>query len=73
VFLTWLFVALQLPEAALGPIILPLMKSLKLEQDEVLQHRSAVALASLMQLARLRTPSPNDKLVTNLSSFVTLG
>ncbi|XP_024995826.1 TATA-binding protein-associated factor BTAF1 isoform X6 [Cynara cardunculus var. scolymus] len=55
----------ELP-AKLNPIILPLMASIKREQEEVLQNMAAEALAELIFHCVLRKPGPNDKLIKNL-------
>lgn len=53
----------------LNPIILPLMASLKREQEEILQQKAAEALAELIDDCIPRKPSPNEKLVKNLCSL----
>lgn len=58
----------ELP-ARLNPIILPLMASIKREQEEILQHKAAEALAELICRCVARKPSPNDKLVKNICSL----
>lgn len=50
----------------LTPIILPLMASIKREQEEILQMKSAEALAELMYHSVERRPCPNDKLIKNI-------
>ncbi|XP_057949880.1 TATA-binding protein-associated factor BTAF1 isoform X2 [Malania oleifera] len=57
----------ELP-ARLNPIILPLMASIKREQEEVLQQKAAEALAELIDHCIARRPGPNDKLIKNLCS-----
>lgn len=52
----------------LNPIILPLMASIKREQEEVLQQKAAEALAELIFQCIARKPSPNEKLIKNLCS-----
>ncbi|KAJ7964144.1 TATA-binding protein-associated factor BTAF1 [Quillaja saponaria] len=52
--------------ARLNPIILPLMASLKREQEEILQEKSAEALAELICHCIARRPGPNDKLIKNI-------
>lgn len=59
----------ELP-AKLNPVILPLMASIKREQEEVIQNMAAEALAELIYHCVLRKPSPNDKLVKNLCGLV---
>lgn len=58
----------ELP-AKLNPIILPLMASIKREQEEMLQNKAAEALAELIYHCIPRKPSPNDKLIKNLCSL----
>lgn len=59
----------ELP-AKLNPIILPLMASIKREQEEVLQNMAAEALAELIYNCVQRKPGPNDKLIKNLCGLV---
>ncbi|KAL8195695.1 hypothetical protein R6Q57_025448 [Mikania cordata] len=59
----------ELP-AKLNPIILPLMASIKREQEEVLQNMTAEALAELIYHCVNRKPCPNDKLVKNLCGLI---
>ncbi|KAM7273877.1 hypothetical protein ACFE04_028541 [Oxalis oulophora] len=54
----------------LNPIILPLMASIKREQEEILQHKAAEALAELVSHCIARKPSPNDKLIKNICNLV---
>ncbi|XP_050367441.1 TATA-binding protein-associated factor BTAF1 [Argentina anserina] len=58
----------QLP-SRLNPIILPLMASIKREQEEVLQQKAAEALAELISDCISRRPSPNDKLIKNICNL----
>ncbi|XP_043695072.1 TATA-binding protein-associated factor BTAF1-like isoform X1 [Telopea speciosissima] len=53
----------------LNPIILPLMASIKKEQEEILQQKAAEALAELIYHCTTRKPGPNDKLIKNLCSL----
>ncbi|CAJ1978258.1 unnamed protein product [Sphenostylis stenocarpa] len=53
----------------LTPIILPLMASIRREQEEILQMKSAEALAELMYHCVARRPCPNDKLIKNICSL----
>lgn len=53
----------------LTPIILPLMASIRREQEEILQMKSAEALAELMYHCVSRRPCPNDKLIKNICSL----
>lgn len=55
--------------ARLNPIILPLMASLKREQEEILQQKAAEALAELIGDCIGRKPGPNEKLIKNLCSL----
>ncbi|KAM7511450.1 hypothetical protein LguiB_010325 [Lonicera macranthoides] len=54
----------------LNPIILPLMASVKREQEEILQNKAAEALAELICHCVARKPGPNDKLIKNLCSLI---
>jgi TATA-binding protein-associated factor len=56
--------------AKLNPVIRPLMESIKREENETLQKRSAHYLAQLLGLCRSRTPCPNDKIVKNLCTLL---
>ncbi|KAK6923628.1 Helicase, C-terminal [Dillenia turbinata] len=58
----------ELP-SRLNPIILPLMASIKREQEEILQQKAAEALAELIYHCIARKPGPNDKLIKNLCSL----
>ncbi|GAV57483.1 SNF2_N domain-containing protein/Helicase_C domain-containing protein/DUF3535 domain-containing protein [Cephalotus follicularis] len=58
----------ELP-ARLNPIILPLMASIRREQEEILQHKASEALAELICHCIARRPSPNDKLIKNICSL----
>ncbi|XP_047337513.1 TATA-binding protein-associated factor BTAF1 [Impatiens glandulifera] len=53
----------------LNPIILPLMASIKREQEEILQDKAAEALAELIYECVARKPGPNDKLIKNIFSL----
>lgn len=53
----------------LNPIILPLMASIKREQEEILQQKAAEALAELISHCIARRPGPNDKLIKNVCSL----
>ncbi|XP_042034375.1 TATA-binding protein-associated factor BTAF1-like isoform X1 [Salvia splendens] len=53
----------------LNPIILPIMSSIKREQEEILQNKAAESLAELIYHCIGRKPSPNDKLIKNLCTF----
>ncbi|OVA11083.1 SNF2-related [Macleaya cordata] len=55
--------------AKLNPIILPLMASIRREQEEILQQKAAEALAELISHCITRRPGPNDKLIKNLCSL----
>ncbi|EYU37472.1 hypothetical protein ABFS82_01G048900 [Erythranthe guttata] len=58
----------ELP-AKLNPIILPIMSSIKREQEEILQSKAAESLAELIHHCIERKPGPNDKLIKNLCSL----
>ncbi|KAF3440568.1 hypothetical protein FNV43_RR18852 [Rhamnella rubrinervis] len=58
----------ELP-ARLNPVILPLMASIRREQEEKLQQKAAEALAELISHCIARKPSPNDKLIKNICSL----
>lgn len=58
----------ELP-ARLNPIILPLMASIKKEQEEILQQKAAEALTELICRCIARKPSPNEKLIKNICSL----
>ncbi|KAF5203949.1 Tata-binding protein-associated factor btaf1 [Thalictrum thalictroides] len=59
----------ELP-AKLNPVILPLMASIKREQEEILQQKAAEALAELISRCIARRPGPNDKLIKNLCNLI---
>ncbi|XP_060973663.1 TATA-binding protein-associated factor BTAF1 isoform X1 [Cannabis sativa] len=61
----------ELP-ARLNPIILPLMASIRREQEEKLQEKAAEALAELIYYCVSRKPSPNDKLIKNVCTLTCL-
>ncbi|XP_048324850.2 TATA-binding protein-associated factor BTAF1 isoform X2 [Ziziphus jujuba] len=58
----------ELP-ARLNPVILPLMASVRREQEEKLQEKAAEALAELIFHCISRKPNPNDKLIKNICSL----
>ncbi|GER39803.1 TATA-binding protein-associated factor BTAF1 [Striga asiatica] len=58
----------ELP-AKLNPIILPIMSSVKREQEEILQCKAAESLAELIHHCIERKPGPNDKLIKNLCNL----
>ncbi|KAJ4851194.1 btaf1 RNA polymerase II, B-TFIID transcription factor-associated [Turnera subulata] len=58
----------ELP-ARLNPIILPLMASIRREQEEILQEEAAEALTELISRCIARKPSPNEKLIKNICSL----
>ncbi|KAI3468468.1 hypothetical protein Pfo_025131 [Paulownia fortunei] len=58
----------ELP-AKLNPIILPIMSSIKREQEEILQNKAAESLAELIHHCIERKPGPNDKLIKNLCTL----
>ncbi|CRK93000.1 CLUMA_CG006602, isoform A [Clunio marinus] len=58
-----------LPEK-LNPIVKPLMESIKREENEILQKMAADSLTCLMSQTVNREPSPNIKIITNLSTLL---
>lgn len=58
-----------LPEK-LNPVVKPLMESIKREENAILQKMAAESLTYLMSQTVSRQPSPNIKIVTNLSSLL---
>lgn len=58
-----------LPEK-LNPVVKPLMESIKREENEILQKMSADSLVYLMSQTVSRQPSPNIKIITNLSTLL---
>ncbi|CAI9108802.1 OLC1v1008493C4 [Oldenlandia corymbosa var. corymbosa] len=56
----------------LNPIILPLMASVKREQEEILQSKAAESLAELISSCIGRKPGPNEKLIKNLCGLMCL-
>ncbi|XP_075506033.1 TATA-binding protein-associated factor BTAF1-like isoform X1 [Primulina tabacum] len=58
----------ELP-AKLNPVILPIMASVKREQEEILQNKAAESLAELIHQCIERKPGPNDKLIKNLCTL----
>lgn len=54
----------------LTPVVKPLMESVRRESDEQLQHLTAKHLAILLDQCRGRTPCPNDKILSNLCTFL---
>ncbi|CAL4082492.1 unnamed protein product, partial [Meganyctiphanes norvegica] len=58
-----------LPEK-LNPVIKPLMDSIKREQNLQLQTFAAQDLTNLLELCINRQPSPNNKVVKNLATFM---
>lgn len=58
-----------LPEK-LNPVVKPLMESIKREEDEIWQKMAANGLTYLMSQIASREPSPNVKIVTNLSMLL---
>ncbi|KAL1916044.1 uncharacterized protein VTP21DRAFT_6048 [Calcarisporiella thermophila] len=64
-------VALAILPAKLNPIVRNIMNSIKFEENEELQQRSASALARLIYLCSSSSRSnPNDKVVKNLCAFL---
>ncbi|KAM7362772.1 histone acetyltransferase 1 isoform 1-T2 [Cochliomyia hominivorax] len=58
-----------LPEK-LNPVVKPLMESIKREESLILQELSCEFLVQFMAEVCDRTPSPNGKLLTNLSTLL---
>lgn len=58
-----------LPEK-LNPLIKPLMESIKHEENEIMQKMAADSLTYLLSQTGAREPSPNVKIVTNLSTLL---
>ncbi|XP_074093959.1 histone acetyltransferase 1 [Cotesia typhae] len=58
------------PPQPLNPLVKPLMEAIKREEDEDLQKLAAKHLAHLVDLCTNRTPSPNNKITTNLCTFL---
>lgn len=58
-----------LPEK-LNPVVKPLMESIKREENPILQKLSAESLTFLMSQVCDRQPSPNVKIITNLSTLL---
>jgi len=54
----------------LNPVIRALMDSIKREENEALQTRSAVAVARLTRQCLSRKASPTPKIISNLAAFV---
>ncbi|KAK0168138.1 hypothetical protein PV327_001969 [Microctonus hyperodae] len=58
------------PPNPLNPLVKPLMEAIKREEDEDLQKLAAKHLAHLVDLCSERSPSPNNKIITNLCTFL---
>lgn len=58
-----------LPEK-LNPVVKPLMESIKREENPILQKLAAESLTYLMSQLTERQPSPNVKILTNLSTLL---
>lgn len=54
----------------LTPVVKPLMESIRKEVDEQLQSLAAKHMAVLLDQCRTRTPCPNDKILSNLCTFL---
>lgn len=54
----------------LNPVVKPLMESIKREENEILQKMAANGLTFLMSQTMHRQPSPNIKILTNLSALL---
>lgn len=58
-----------LPEK-LNPVVKPLMESIKREDEEIVQKMAANSLTYLLSQTVSRQPSPNIKILTNLSTLL---
>lgn len=58
-----------LPEK-LNPVVKPLMESIKREENEILQKMAAESLTYLISQIVNRQPSPNTKIISNLSTLL---
>lgn len=58
-----------LPEK-LNPVVKPLMEAVKREENQILQRMAAESLTCLMSQTINRHPSPNIKIITNLSTLI---
>ena len=56
--------------AKLNPVLKPLMEAVKREEREEWQQLAAASLARVIAGCRSRQPSPSDKVIKNLCSFV---
>lgn len=54
----------------LNPVVKPLMESIKREECQIIQQLSAKYLVKLLDLVRIRNPSPNNKIITNLCTLL---
>lgn len=54
----------------LNPVVKPLMESIKREENPILQKLAAESLTYLMSQVTERQPSPNIKIITNLSTLL---
>lgn len=54
----------------LTPVVKPLMTSIRQENNECLQNIAASHLALLLEHCQCRTPSPNDKILSNLCTIL---
>lgn len=54
----------------LNPVVKPLMESIKREECQIIQQLSANYLVKLLDLVRIRNPSPNNKIITNLCTLL---
>eukprot|EP00124_Ichthyophonus_hoferi_P002688 Ihof_evm3s194 gene=Ihof_evmTU3s194 len=62
-------IALKALPGKLNPVIRPTMDALKMEDNAMLQQRSAQALAELMDQCKTRTPNPSEKITKNLANM----
>ncbi|KAF7995444.1 hypothetical protein HCN44_006551 [Aphidius gifuensis] len=58
------------PPRPLNPLVKPLMEAIKREDDENLQKLASLHLSHLINLCTDRIPSPNNKIITNLCTFL---
>uniref|UniRef100_A0A8D8QXG5 TATA-binding protein-associated factor 172 n=1 Tax=Cacopsylla melanoneura TaxID=428564 RepID=A0A8D8QXG5_9HEMI len=63
-------VQLQCLPAKLNPVIKPLMEALKFELNPLLQELAASHVGLLLGLCSERNPCPNNKIVSNLCTFL---
>ncbi|XP_064406197.1 TATA-binding protein-associated factor 172-like [Halichondria panicea] len=54
----------------LNPVIRPFMDTIKTERDSTIQQLSGRWLSQLLDACKGRSPSPNNKIIKNLCSFI---